>query len=87
MAAQLAQQFDAVDTAELAIGDHQVGKAPLAARQRLAAVGHLHHAGVAAHVQHQLGEQLRRPGIGLGDQDFRNLGGRHGYLEWWISRP
>lgn len=81
MAAQLAQQFQAIDAGQVAIGNHQAGQAALALGQRRFAVGDLQDARIRAHIAHQLHQQVSSPGFGFGDQDFRSDGrGSHANL-------
>jgi hypothetical protein len=58
---------------QLAIGDHQIGQAPLATRQSCLTIADLQYTGIATHVEYQLLQQVGRPGIRLGNQDFHTI--------------
>ena len=73
MAAQLTQQFQTIEPRQLAIGDHQIGQTPLAACQCRLAITDLQHAGITAHIEHQLLQQVGRPGVRFGDQNFHTM--------------
>ena len=73
MTAQLTQQFQTIEPRQLAIGDHQVRQSALAACQCRLAITDLQHAGITAHIEHQLPQQIGRPGIRFSDQNFHTM--------------
>lgn len=70
--AYIAQQSQAIDSGQLAIGNHQVVRLLSQQLQGLLAIGTQVQPCVAAHVQQHLFEQVPRPGIGFGNQHARH---------------